>query len=148
MSAPGTGQPGHDQQHEQHPALPADAPVAVRLPGRVRARLAGLLAEPRFVSEPPASLLEHLAYARSGEWTDEIDSYGRHLALCFAWLVAIPVATVAYFAAWASARPGRFFSIVAVTLLVNTGLAAVPVIGWFIPRWATLPGLPPFSWIF
>jgi hypothetical protein len=97
-----------------------------------------VFADLRFASVRPPSLLEHLAYARRGEWTEEIDGAGRHAALVFAWLVAIPVSTVAYLAAWAAARPSRFFSALVVGLLVANALAQVPAVGWLIPGWVKL----------
>jgi hypothetical protein len=100
--------------------------------------LSGTIGEPRFVSERPLSLLEHLAYARRGEWTDELTGLQRDLALIYAWAIAIPISTVAYLAAWAAARPGRFASVVAVWLLVATAAARLPVVGWLVPGWMTL----------
>lgn len=101
-------------------------------------RMRSATSELRFVSERPPSLLEHVAYAQRGEWTEEIDGGRRLTALVFAWLVAVPVSTAAYFTAWAAARPGRFVSVVAVGLLVSTALAQVPGLGALIPDWARL----------
>lgn len=101
-------------------------------------RVRGAFADLRFVSVRPPSLLEHLAYARRGEWTEEIDGARRHAALVFAWLVAVPVSTVAYLAVWAAARPSRFFSALVVALLVANALAQVPAVGWLIPGWVKL----------
>jgi hypothetical protein len=99
------------------------------------------------VSERPPSLLDHLAYARRGEWTEEIDGPARHAALLHAWLVAIPVSVLAYAAVWVSARPGRFASVSVVFLLVTTALGHIPGLAWLIPRWALLTSWPPISWV-
>ena len=137
-SRPGEPAPGGPR------ALPAASPP------RRRGLLSGLssaLTEPRWVSERPPSLLDHLAYARRGEWTGEIDGPARHAALVHAWLVAIPVTVLAYAAIWATARPGRFVSLSAVFLLVTTALGQVPAVAWFIPHWALLTSWPPISWL-
>jgi hypothetical protein len=98
----------------------------------------GTVGELRFVSERPASLLEHLGYARHGEWTEEIDGPRRQAALVYAWLVAIPLSTVVYLLAWAVARPGRFASMLAVGLLISTAAAQIPAVAWLVPDWMTL----------
>lgn len=118
----------------QWPDPAADRTAAQRVRHRVRTGMSEL----RFVSQRPPSLLEHVAYAQRGEWTDEIDGGRRHTAVLFAWLIAIPVSTVAYFAAWAAARPGRFLSVVVVGMLVSTALAQIPGLEWLIPGWARL----------
>lgn len=119
------------------PALPA-GPPAERVGRRMRALVTGTVGELRFVSERPASLLEHLGYARRGEWTEEIDGPRRQAGLVYAWLVAIPLSTVAYLLAWAVARPGRFASMLAVSLLSSTAVAQIPALGWLVPDWMTL----------
>jgi hypothetical protein len=129
-------------------AIPQSGPVAEQVAHRVRRGLFGAWKDLRFVAERPPSLLEHIAYAERGEWTEEIDGYARHGALVFAWLVAIPISTLAYLVAWASARPGRCVSTVAVFLLLSTAAAESPSVGWVIPRWANLTCWPPFVWIF
>lgn len=154
-----TAQP--DNQTQQQPAAdepvvpeltdggPPSEPVGESLRHRLGRGLFGAWAELRFVSERPPSLLDHLAYARRGEWTEEIDGYARHLALVHAWVVAVPVSTLAYLAAWVSARPGRCWSFLWVTLLVTTALAQFPAVSWLIPAWADLTCWPPpFSWVF
>lgn len=113
---------------------------------RLRAAATEAAGELRFVSERPNSLLDHLAYARSGEWTDQIDGQRRHLALLYVWLIAIPISTLAYAAVWASGRPGRFASMLAVALLAGTALDAIPVVEWFVPDWASLTYWPPLAW--
>ncbi|MBO0847830.1 MAG: hypothetical protein J2P20_00080 [Pseudonocardia sp.] len=105
-------------------------PLALEAPKRsaserIKQRFAGTLAELRFVSERPASLVEHIAYARRGEWTEEIDGPRRHVAVLFAWFVAIPISTVAYLVAWWCARPGRFFTAALVASLVGVALAQI-----------------------
>jgi hypothetical protein len=113
-------------------------PASERVGHRLRTLVTGVFSELRFVSQRPVSLLEHLAYARRGEWTEEIDGPRRHAVRVYAWLVAIPISTLAYLLAWAAARPGRFISFVAVTLLVCTALAQVPAVAWLIPDWMQL----------
>jgi hypothetical protein len=121
------------------PAGPADRPAGLH--ARLRAKAIEAAGELRFVCERPPSLIDHLAYARVGEWTEEIDGYRRHAALIWAWLVAIPISTLAYLTVWSTARAGRCASVVGVTLLLDTALARIPVIGWFIPAWASLTWL-------
>jgi hypothetical protein len=92
----------------------------------------------RFVRERPPSLLDHLAYAHRGEWTEEIDGPRRHAGLVYAWLVAIPLSTVAYLLAWAAARPGRFGSVVVVAVLVTNAIGQIPVVGSLLGWWVRL----------
>jgi hypothetical protein len=104
----------------------------------IAARISGACTALRFVSERPPSLLDHVAYAQRGEWTEELDGPRRLAAHAYAWAVAIPVATVAYLLVWASARFVRCLTLVAVVVLVATALAQVPVLGWLIPTWLQL----------
>lgn len=118
-------------------ALPA-GPPAERVGRKLRALVTGTVGELRFVSERPPSLLEHLGYARRGEWTEEIDGPRRQAGLIYAWLVAVPLSTVAYLLAWAVARPGRFASMLTVGLLSSTAVAQIPALAWLVPDWLTL----------
>jgi hypothetical protein len=115
-----------------HPQpLPAGASVRHRTRGRVRDLVTGTLGRPRFVSQRPPALLEHIAYARTGEWAVERDGPRRSLALVYAWLVAIPLATAGYLVAWVAARPGRFATAVVVTSTVVAAVSAiVRMWGW------------------
>jgi hypothetical protein len=122
------------------------AQLAGRMHQKVHAKVLEAGKELRFVSERPNSLRDHIAYAVSGEWTDQIDGRLRHLALIYVWMVAIPNSTIAYLWVWASARPIRFASFLAVTLTVNTALNQIPVVEWLIPDWATLTYWPPLCW--
>jgi hypothetical protein len=117
--------------------LPA-GPAGERAGHRMHALVSGIFSELRFVSQRPVSLLEHLAYARRGDWTEEREGYRRLAAVAYAWLVAIPISTVAYLLAWAAARPGRFIPFVAVVLLGSTALAQIPAVAWLIPGWIRL----------
>lgn len=109
-----------------HPhALPAGTSVRHRTRGRVRDVVTGTLGRPRFVSQRPPALLEHIAYARCGEWAVERDGPRRSIALAYAWLVAIPLATVGYLLAWTAARPARFATTLAVTTTVVLALGEI-----------------------
>ena len=92
----------------------------------------------RFVAERPPGLLEHLAYARRGEWTEELHGPLRTVAAVYAWAVAIPVSIAAYLLAWCAARPGRFATALAVGIAVSSTLARLPMVGALIPAWAHL----------
>jgi hypothetical protein len=105
---------------------------------RLRMLVTGVFGELRFASRRPVSLVEHLAYARRGEWTEELDGPRRHAALFYAWLIAMPLSTLGYLLAWAAARPSRFVPVVAATLLIATALNQVPVLAWLIPDWLTI----------
>lgn len=104
------------------------------------------LRELRFVRERPSCLLDHIAYARSGEWITEEKGRARDLALLWAYLIAIPVSIVAYLAVWAVARPLRCACVTASGAVLATALNDIPVIGWFIPDWMSLTAWPPFIW--
>jgi hypothetical protein len=92
----------------------------------------------RFAAERPPGLLEHLAYAWCGEWTEQLDGPRRTAAAAYAWAVAIPVSIAAYLLAWCVARPGRFATALAVGIAVTSTLARLPVVGALIPGWVHL----------
>jgi hypothetical protein len=75
------------------------------------------------VSERPVALLAHVAYARRGGWTQDLDGLMRSLALAYAYAIAIPISTFGYLLAWSSARPARFATFWVVTTLVVLALA-------------------------
>ena len=139
-------EPQDQQQQRSTTAREAlrSAPSRERALHRARTGLFAALQQLRFVSERPASLIDHLDYAQRGEWTVEVDGYCRSLGLLYAWLIAIPISALAYFTAWASARPGRFISVLAVFMLVNTALIQIPGLRWLIAPWATVPYWLPF----
>ncbi|ANY10628.1 hypothetical protein [Pseudonocardia sp. HH130630-07] len=119
------------------------APSAPSLHDRIHTGLheAGkdFVAELRFVRERPNSLIDHIAYARHGEWTNRKDGWQRRAALAWTYTAAIPVSTVAYLSVWAVARPGRAAAAVAAVSTTASALNALPVLGWFIPDWLTIP---------
>lgn len=122
-TATGTGHPR---------ALPPATSMRHRTRGRARDLVTGALGGPRFVSQRPPALLEHITYARSGEWTTEHDGPRRSAAVAYAWMVAIPLATIGYLLAWTSARPGRFATTLVITGVAAATLAAATrlLVGW------------------
>ncbi|MGE3794586.1 MAG: hypothetical protein AB7I38_11740 [Dehalococcoidia bacterium] len=104
-------------------------------------------AELRFAHQRPPSLRDQLAYARAGEWTEDIRGARRHVMHGYVLFVAIPLTTVAYLIAWAAARPGRLISTTAITTLILTALNTVPGVRLLVPDWTTWPYWPPLSWI-
>lgn len=132
------GEPGHTVLSPELVGGLKSGSVTEWASHRLRLLVTGVFGELRFASRRPVSLVEHLAYARRGEWTEELDGPRRHAALFYAWLIAIPVSTLGYLLAWAAARPGRFIPFVAATLLISTALNQVPVLGLLIPDWLTI----------
>ena len=122
--------------------VPADRQASGGIHDRVRAALGEL----RFVRERPSSLVDHLAYARYGEWTTQDDGQRRSAAVMWAYLVAIPVTAVAHFAVWAVARPTRAAVVTVIAAVLATALNQIPVVERLVPDWASLTAWPPFSW--
>ncbi|MFI7510688.1 hypothetical protein ACIBSS_28115 [Micromonospora aurantiaca] len=83
------------------------------------------------VADPPATLLELIAYARTGEWTSAGIGPVRALGIGYSWL-AVAVTTVLYYAAWIVQRPGRLATVtVLYGLLAHTPPGAwLPWPGW------------------
>ncbi|MGE3795750.1 MAG: hypothetical protein AB7I38_17750 [Dehalococcoidia bacterium] len=104
--------------------------------------------ELRFATQRPPSLRDQLAYARSGEWTEDTGGTRRHLMHGYVLLVAIPLTTAAYLVAWAAARPARLATTTALTTLICTALNTIPGLRLLVPDWTTWPHWPPLSWIF
>lgn len=98
---------------QQPDSKPATTP---RWRAHLRSSLTQVCTPPRFVSERPVSLLEAIAYARRGEWTEAPDGQGpaRELALVYAYLVAIPVMSLAHLVIWVVERPARLATFLAV----------------------------------
>ena len=96
----------------------------------LKARLAAYWRPPSVVAEPPATLLELIAYARDGEWTRQ-DGPLRALGIGYSWL-AVAATTVLYYAAWIVQRPGRLATVsVLYALLAHTPPGAwLPWPGW------------------
>ncbi|MPZ66771.1 MAG: hypothetical protein GEU83_15105 [Pseudonocardiaceae bacterium] len=115
-----------------------------RLTGWARAQLE---APPRFVSERPPSLTEHIAYARAGEWHSQPDGAARRWHLAYTYAIAVPVVAVAAWAAWAAARPGRLAPLLVLLVVLATALDAIPIVAWFVPDWASASNWPPRSWL-
>lgn len=127
------------------PAPPPQPPAGLH--HRLRTAVAAHTAElPRFVTERPPSLAEHLDYARRGEWSHQIEGPSRRAHLAYTRLVAIPVTAVALSVVWAVARPGRAIPIALVACLFATALNTLPVAGWLIPDALTFTAWPPFTW--
>ena len=131
QAATAAGAPPGGPAVQPHP-LPASPSMRHRTRRRARDLVTGTLGRPRFVSHRPPALLEHIAYARSGEWATERDGPRRAAALIYAWLVAIPLATAGYLLAWVSARPGRFATALLVTTTVVLALSEIArvLVGW------------------
>lgn len=87
----------------------------------------------RFAQERPYSLVEHIAMARRGEWTLELDGWRRHLAVTWVFVVAVPVAVVAHLAIWQTSRMSRCLSMLAVELVATTALHRLPLFGFLLP---------------
>lgn len=117
------------------------------VPGRIRDRVLATLGELRFVRERPSSLVDHLAYARVGQWTTQNEGQRRTAALVWAYTVAIPVTALAHFTVWAVARPTRAGVVAAVAAVLATALNQIPVVELLIPDWASLTAWPPLSWL-
>ena len=132
-----------DRPVDRRAAERADQPARS---GGVRARVGAAVGELRFVRERPSSLVDHVAYARHGQWTTEQEGQRRSAALVWAYLVAIPVSTVAYLAVWAVARPTRAAVVVAVAAVLATALNQIPYVELLVPDWASLTAWPPLSW--
>ncbi|PWU52754.1 hypothetical protein DLJ47_18105 [Micromonospora sp. S4605] len=83
------------------------------------------------VADPPATLLELIAYARTGEWTSAGIGPVRALGIGYSWL-AVAASTVLYYAAWIVQRPGRLATVtVLYGLLAHTPPGALlPWPGW------------------
>lgn len=113
----------------------------------VQDRMRIAVGELRFVRERPSSLVDHLAYARFGEWTTQDDGQRRTAALMWAYLVAIPVTAVAHFTVWAVARPTRAAVVGALAAVLATALNQIPVLELLVPDGASLTAWPPFSWL-
>ncbi len=140
--APGPAWPG--QEIEPASSTPETTSSAVSsLHERVHTGIqrAGreFVSELRFVRERPNSLLDHIAYARHGEWSTRTDGWQRRVALAWAYTAAIPISTVAYLSVWAVARPGRAAAALAAVSTTATALNGLPVLGWFVPDWLTIP---------
>ncbi|MQA14930.1 MAG: hypothetical protein GEV09_12365 [Pseudonocardiaceae bacterium] len=133
-TAPATGPDG------QEPA----ASLHDRLSGWVSAQLA---TPPRFVSERPPSLREHIVYARRGEWHTQPDGPARRWHLAYTYGAVLPVCAAAALAMWAVARPGRFFPLLVVVVALATALDAISIVAWFVPDWASATNWPPLSWL-
>lgn len=135
--------------------VPADAPAEAaaestrtpsmhqRLTGWTEKHLAEL---PRFVTERPPALTEHLAYARRGEWTTQLGGPARRWHLAWTRAVALPVTAAALLLVWATARPGRFVPLLVVATFLATALNTIPVLHWFVPDWASWTAWPPVTW--
>lgn len=134
-------------ERERSQAEDPPAPRA-RLLDRIGADVIAAVSEWRSLSERPLSWREHLAYARSGEWTVQGRGLLRDLMALYDWAIAIPVLTVTSLLLVAVRRPGRFFSLLAIFLIATTALNAIPVVELLVPDWATITYWPPFSWIF
>ncbi len=137
---------------EPEQPAPAGAALEPAVPQSVHERLRdwadGHIAElPRFWTERPPSLREHLDYATRGDWHPQLDGPARAWHLAYTRAVVLPGTTVAHLFAWAIARPGRFFPLLAVVTVLATALNAIPVIEWFIPDRATWTYWPPLSWL-
>ena len=118
---------------------PAELPAGPsRGPATERARhgIAEAVRDLRFITDRPPCLLEHLAYARRGDWTDEMDGPLRVAAVVYAWTVAIPLSVAAYLLAWCAARPARFATALVLWITVASALARVPGVGALIPGWS------------
>jgi hypothetical protein len=107
---------------------PADSPGVW---DGLKARLAAYWRPPSVVAEAPATLLELIAYARTGEWTSAGIGPVRALGIGYSWL-AVAVTTVLYYAAWIVQRPGRLATVtVLYGLLAHTPPGAwLPWPGW------------------
>lgn len=114
------------------PAGPSRGPATER----ARHGIAEAVRDLRFITDRPPCLLEHLAYARRGEWTDELDGPLRVAAVVYAWTVAIPLSVTAYLLAWCAARPARFATALVLWITVASALARVPGVGALIPGWS------------
>lgn len=99
----------------------------------------------RFAQERPASLVEHIAMARRGEWTTELDGWRRQLAVTWVYVVAVPVAVLAHLAIWQTSRMTRCLSMLAVELLVTTALNRMPLFAWLLPDWTDLAAWWPLN---
>lgn len=120
---------------------PVSTPTALAggpLTERARHGIGRTCRDLRFAAERPPGLLEHLAYARRGEWTEQLDGPLRTAAAAYALAIAIPVSIAAYFLAWCVARPGRFATALTVGIAVTSTLARLPVVGALIPGWVHL----------
>jgi hypothetical protein len=134
---PGGPSDGTETQRWPAPVTPtgvAGGPVGER----ARHEIGRTFRDLRFVAERPPVLLEHLAYVRRGEWTEQLDGPLRTAAAVYAWAVAIPVSIAAYLLAWCAARPGRFATALAIGIIVTSALARLPLVGALIPGWMHL----------
>ncbi|WP_152748194.1 hypothetical protein [Micromonospora sp. RV43] len=97
----------------------------------LKERLAAYWRPPSVVADPPATLLELIAYARTGEWTSAGIGPVRALGIGYSWL-AVAATTVLYYAAWIVQRPGRLATVtVLYGLLAHTPPGAwLPWPGW------------------
>ncbi len=93
--------------------LPGWANAAVE---KVRAYTFGDI--PTVWSEPPATLVSLLIYARHGAWIGPGSKFWRALGVLWCALIAIPVSTGAYYLAWFCQRPGRLLTGVVVALAI------------------------------
>jgi hypothetical protein len=140
-----TGEAVRDDMSEENRAKRWPAPVSTPtslargpLVERARHNIGRTFRDLRFVADRPPGLLEHLAYARRGEWTEELDGPLRTAAFVYAWAVAIPVSIAVYLLVWCTARPGRFATALAIGIAVSSTLARLSVVGALIPGWAHL----------
>lgn len=113
-SGPGRGsQEGPAGARQGRRELPGWAVKAV---GRVRAYAFGDV--PTVWSESPATLSSLLVYARHGAWVGPGSTFWRGLGVVWCVLIAIPVSTTAYYAAWFCQRPGRLMTLAVVVLAI------------------------------
>jgi hypothetical protein len=84
------------------------------------------------VSRRPIALLELVADARRGEWTDDPTDEGlrREMALAYTYLVSIPICTVAHLVIWIVERPARLATFIAVAVPIWLAIANLLTGGW------------------
>ncbi len=133
-TTPATGDragPNHPRPAELPPG-----PTRGTLTERMRHGIAETVRNVRFITDRPPCLIEHLNYARRGEWSEEREGPARLLAEVYAWLVAMPISVVAYLIAWCAARPGRVLTALGLWVAIASALARVPFVGAIIPSWS------------
>jgi hypothetical protein len=106
-------------------------------------RAKGYWAVPSWVREPPATLLELIAYAREGAWTKRYTGFIRRLGILWLYAVAIPQTARAYLKAHVLQRPGRTIAAALLWLLFSRSVPGIWVADHIIR-----PYFQALAWIF
>lgn len=114
-----------------------DPPPPDEQRGRLRIWWDRCIAEGRTIPEAfthPQNLMQVWEYAKTAAFTTATDGQGlvRNLNVAWAWLMT-PFIAATLLALWALPRFGRAVVFTACTLIISTGVAQIPAIGWLVP---------------